>query len=74
VTLRLVSYNIRYGGAGRAPDIAEVLAAAAPDVVIFEEASNPGVVEHVASAIGMAAWGRVTVSRSGTRAASRRST
>lgn len=57
MTLRLVSYNIRYGGAGRAPDIAAVLAAVAPDVVIFEEASDPGVVEQVASAIGMAAWG-----------------
>jgi endonuclease/exonuclease/phosphatase family metal-dependent hydrolase len=57
VNLRLVSYNIRYGGAGRAREIAAVLAAVAPDVVIFEEASNPGVIEQVASASGMTAWG-----------------
>jgi len=57
VTLRLVSYNIRYGGSGREPQIAAVLATVAPDVVIFEEATDPAVIERVAAAVGLQAWG-----------------
>jgi exodeoxyribonuclease-3 len=57
VTLRLLSYNIRYGGRGREAEIAAVLSAAAPDVVIFQEATDPAVVERVARAVGMGAWG-----------------
>jgi exodeoxyribonuclease III len=57
VTLRLLSYNIRYGGRGREADIAAVLTAAAPDVVIFQEATEPAAIERIARATGMAAWG-----------------
>jgi endonuclease/exonuclease/phosphatase family metal-dependent hydrolase len=57
VTLRLVSYNIRYGGAGRERQIAAVVTRAAPDVVIFEEATDPAVIKRVSSAAGLSAWG-----------------
>ena len=57
MTLRLLSYNIRYGGRGREAEIAAVLAATAPDVVIFQEATHPVVIERIAAATGMAAWG-----------------
>ena len=55
--LRLLSYNIRYGGAGREQALTTVIAAAAPDLVILQEATKPGVVERVAQATGMAQWG-----------------
>jgi len=57
VTLRLLSYNIRYGGAGREEKIAAVIGACAPDVVVLQEATKPLVVERVAAATGMAQWG-----------------
>jgi len=57
VTLRLVSYNIRYGGRGREAQIAAVVGALSPDVVVFEEASDPAVIERVADASGLSAWG-----------------
>jgi exodeoxyribonuclease-3 len=57
VTLRLLSYNIRYGGSGREDRIAEVIRAAAPDVVVFQEGSRPHVVERLAAATGMPHWG-----------------
>jgi len=43
VTLRLLTYNIRRGGDGREAAIAEVIAQAAPDVVMLQEATHPGV-------------------------------
>jgi exodeoxyribonuclease-3 len=55
--LRLLSYNIRYGGRGREPLLAAVIAAAAPDLVILQEATDPRVVEQVARESGMAQWG-----------------
>ena len=55
--LRLLSYNIRYGGAGREEPLASVIRAVAPDLVILQEATKPGVVERVANATGMMQWG-----------------
>jgi exodeoxyribonuclease-3 len=57
VTLRLLSYNIRYGGSGREEPLATVIRAAAPDLVIFQEATRPQVIERVALATGMPHWG-----------------
>ena len=57
MTLRLLSYNIRYGGAGREQQLAAVIRGCAPDLVILQEATKPHVVEHVARATGMAQWG-----------------
>jgi exodeoxyribonuclease-3 len=57
VNLRLLSYNIRYGGTGREAAIARVINACAPDLVVLQEATVPGVVERLASACGMQSWG-----------------
>jgi endonuclease/exonuclease/phosphatase family metal-dependent hydrolase len=57
VTWRLLSYNIRYGGTGRERALAAVIGAAAPDVVVLQEASDPRVVAQLAEAGAFAAWG-----------------
>ena len=57
MTLRLLSYNIKKGGAGREERLAGVIAACRPDVVVLQEARTPAVVERVAAAAGMAEWG-----------------
>jgi endonuclease/exonuclease/phosphatase family metal-dependent hydrolase len=56
VTVRLLSYNIRRGGAGRERQIASVIRTCAPDLVVLQEASNPEVVKLVAAETGMAQW------------------
>lgn len=56
MNLKLLSYNIRYGGAGRERHLADVIRAAAPDLVVFQEASRPHVVEQVAGQTGMKIW------------------
>jgi exodeoxyribonuclease III len=57
VTIRLLSYNIKKGGAGREARLAAVIAACRPDIVVLQEARTPAVVERVAAATGMAQWG-----------------
>jgi exodeoxyribonuclease-3 len=56
VTLRLLSYNIRYGGLGRVETIAHVINDSAPDLVLLQEATRPRVVEQLAAATGMTEW------------------
>jgi len=50
--VRLLTYNIREGGVGRADEIAEVIRAASPDVVALQEARDPAVVERIATLAG----------------------
>ncbi|HKH92135.1 MAG TPA: endonuclease/exonuclease/phosphatase family protein [Gemmatimonadaceae bacterium] len=50
--MRLLTYNIREGGVGRADQIAEVIEAANPDVVALQEARDPVVVERIATLAG----------------------
>ena len=50
--MRLLTYNIREGGIGRAEQIAEVIKAANPDVVALQEAREPEVVERIAKLAG----------------------
>jgi exodeoxyribonuclease-3 len=57
VTLRLLSYNIRYGGTGREDPLARTIQAASPDLVVFQEATRPDVVSRLAAATGMTHWG-----------------
>jgi exodeoxyribonuclease-3 len=57
VSVRLLSYNIRYGGAGREERLSAVIREAAADVIVLQEATRPAVVEAVARAAGMAEWG-----------------
>ncbi len=56
-TLRVLTWNIRYGGEGRQTDLAATIQATAADVVLLQEATRPAVVEAVARATGMAQWG-----------------
>ena len=51
--MRLLTYNIREGGVGRAEQIAEVIRAANPDVVALQEARDPAVVERIATLAGL---------------------
>lgn len=54
--LKLLSYNIRFGGRGRESRIAEVITKVAPDIVIFQEAIIPHVIERVAAETGLVTW------------------
>ena len=56
MTLRLLSYNIRFGGGGREQALAETIVAAAPDVVVFQEAIDPRVIERLAAATKFPYW------------------
>ncbi len=53
MTIRLLSYNIRHGGAGREERLSAVIASCAPDVVVFQEATRPGVIEKLADTTAM---------------------
>ena len=45
--LRIMSYNIHFGGMGREERIAEVIRQAEPDLVILQEATHPHVVDRL---------------------------
>jgi len=55
--LRFLSYNIRYGGTGREAPLASVISACTPDVVMLQEATDPGVVARIAEKAGFPHWG-----------------
>lgn len=54
--LRLLSYNIRFGGVGRQAALAEVIRAIAPDLVVFQEAIEPDVIEWIADQSNFPLW------------------
>ncbi|HVR71588.1 MAG TPA: endonuclease/exonuclease/phosphatase family protein [Vicinamibacteria bacterium] len=54
--MRLLTYNIRYGGVGRVGALASVVNACAPDVVVLQEATRPEVVRQLAGQTSMTAW------------------
>lgn len=56
MTLRLLTYNIKRGGAGKEAELAAVIVSAHPDIVVLQEATTPKVVEALAAATGMAQW------------------
>jgi endonuclease/exonuclease/phosphatase family metal-dependent hydrolase len=51
--IKLLSYNIRFGGTGREAKLAEVIRAVAPDLVVFQEATDTRVIEGLAAATDM---------------------
>lgn len=51
--LKILSYNIRFGGRERQAQIAEVIKAIAPDIVVFQEASDPRVLEYLSDCCRM---------------------
>ncbi|HEU4836636.1 MAG TPA: endonuclease/exonuclease/phosphatase family protein [Pyrinomonadaceae bacterium] len=56
MTLKLLSYNIRFGGRGREQALAEMIVAAAPDLVVFQEAIDPSVIEGLSQATKYPFW------------------
>lgn len=55
--LRLLSYNIRFGGTGREDALAAAIRSADPDVVLLQEASQPDVVARLSRLTGLGWWG-----------------
>jgi len=56
VIVKLLSYNIRFGGRKRERQLAEVIRSVAPDIVVFQEAIDPGVVKQLAAATALPFW------------------
>lgn len=56
MSLRLLTYNIRYGGSGREDRLLSVIRRCNPDVVVFQEATRPAVVERLARGADMPQW------------------
>jgi exodeoxyribonuclease-3 len=53
LSLKLLSYNVRYGGGGREPQLAAVIRDADPDLVVLQEATDPRVVERLSEETGL---------------------
>ena len=51
--MRLLSYNIQRGGAGREEALLSVIRSCTPDIVVFQEATRPAVIEDLAKRSGM---------------------
>jgi len=56
VILKLLSYNIRFGGLKREKELAEVIRRVSPDLVVFQEAIDSEVISRLAAATGLAHW------------------
>jgi exodeoxyribonuclease-3 len=54
--LRLLSYNIRRGGAGREADLLAVIRPCAPDIVVLQEATDPAVIETLSRESDLVHW------------------
>jgi exodeoxyribonuclease-3 len=54
--LKLLSYNIRFGGLGREQRIAQVIQSVEPDLVVFQEATDPTVVKTIAGLADYPLW------------------
>jgi exodeoxyribonuclease-3 len=54
--LKLLSYNIRFGGLGREQALAECIRHVDPDLVVFQEAIHPEVIERLAESTGLSHW------------------
>jgi exodeoxyribonuclease III len=57
VILKLLSYNIRFGGVTREARLAEVIRAASADLVVFQEAIEPRVIQELADRAEYPLWG-----------------
>jgi endonuclease/exonuclease/phosphatase family metal-dependent hydrolase len=56
VNLKLLSYNIRFGGLGREKALAEAINTVVPDLIVFQEAIHPDVIERLAKATDLPFW------------------
>ena len=57
MNLKLLSYNIRFGGIGREKLLAQVIRSISPDIVVFQEATAPRVLERLSTETEMPYWG-----------------
>ena len=56
MTFRLMTYNIRLGGKGRGEQIARIINACAPDLVLIQEGTRPALIAQIAADTGMSQW------------------
>ncbi|HEY9503435.1 MAG TPA: endonuclease/exonuclease/phosphatase family protein [Pyrinomonadaceae bacterium] len=56
MNLKLLSYNIRFGGLGRESALAETIKNVSPDLVVFQEATHPDVIERLARSTNLPFW------------------
>jgi exodeoxyribonuclease-3 len=56
VIVKLLSYNIRFGGRGREKELAQVIRNIAPDLVVFQEATDPQLIKRLAAATELPLW------------------
>ena len=54
--IKLLSYNIRFGGREREEHLTAVIRQADPDLVVFQEAIDPRVIGRLAKATGLTRW------------------
>ncbi|HKO96958.1 MAG TPA: endonuclease/exonuclease/phosphatase family protein [Pyrinomonadaceae bacterium] len=54
--VKLLSYNIRFGGKGRERELAEVIRTVSPDIVVFQEATDPNLINRLAVLTGLDHW------------------
>ena len=54
--VKLLSYNIRFGGLGRETALSDVIKKIDPDLVVFQEAIHPEVIERLAQSTGLTHW------------------
>ncbi|MDQ6653384.1 MAG: endonuclease/exonuclease/phosphatase family protein [Acidobacteriota bacterium] len=54
--VKLLSYNIRFGGRKRERELAEVIRDVGPDLVVFQEAIDPDVINRLAVATDLPFW------------------
>ena len=56
MTVKLLSYNIRFGGLGREKALSDVIKSVDPDLVVFQEAIHPEVIERLSQYTGLSYW------------------
>jgi endonuclease/exonuclease/phosphatase family metal-dependent hydrolase len=56
VRVKLLSYNIRFGGVGREKLLSEVIRSVSADIVIFQEAIVPAVIQQIAAEANLPFW------------------
>jgi endonuclease/exonuclease/phosphatase family metal-dependent hydrolase len=56
VIVKLLSYNIRFGGRKRERLLSEVIRAVNPDLVVFQEAIDPGVIRRLSESAELPHW------------------
>jgi len=56
VIVKILSYNIRFGGIGRENAIASVIRNVNPDIVVFQEGTSPYVIQQIAETTALPHW------------------